>query len=1051
MAIRKRIILALYIILIPFLLLETFVFYRWFHLRKEVEMQVNLELARSAAVNFETFLQGLLGKELALGLAFTASRSLPDKDRDRILDKLKADLPEIRSLYWINPEGMVIASSLRSYIGRSLTDRYYFQKLKEGQDWAVSELVIDKVTKRPTFIVCRAIRDDDGKLLGIAAASVEPDRLQKIISINRHQDAGLSLLDDKGRHVTRYPTTEYSWEQRNWLKSYPIIGEALKGKEMTVSVKPKTTGKLRFVAFVPISSIGWVAAASHAESDIISQIIQVLMPQIWLSLLVTLTAFGAALGLSRPVIQSILKLKNHAAAIGHGQNVKIPAEGPHEVQILAATLNVMTEKIQGREADIRESESLYRAIAENFPDGAIFVFDHDLRFRSADGKALTSLGYSREALVGKTIWEATDEKTCRFLEELYPRVLAGESLHLETPLKGRIFSSAYVPIRGEKGKILAGMVVSIDITARKQAEEKLKLTQASVDVAGEMIAWFIPDGKICYANDATCRELGYSHEEILNMTALDFSPGFTREQYKQHWQEVRERKSFTLETTHRRKDGSEYPAEILVTHFESAEQEYIFAYGRDITERKSSEEALRESENLFRQLFDNAPLGKCLTTPAGVLERTNPAFCRMLGYSKEELALKSFIDITHPDDLAISKECTSALLAGKQDTWEMQKRYIAKDGHVVWSQVVTALLRDAQGKSLHFLTHILDITERKQAEEQRDLLMREIDHRAKNLLAVVQSVVQLTKADTIEEFAAAVRGRLAALARTHSLLAQGRWRGAHLESIISEEIEPYFKDDGKRFSLSGPPVVIIPEAVQSLGMVFHELATNAAKYGALSVTQGKVEVRWEFTTSGEIRLLWRESGGPQVREPKKKGFGSSLIGSAIKRQLGGFINCRWHSEGVCCEFSISKVHIDHTRQLQSLVMIKPVHRKSPHTASLHGSRILIVEDDMLIAAGIEQGLRTVGCEPVGPVGEINEAMELARSAPDLHAAVVDVNLHGQKSWPIIGILRERGVPYSLATGYGDLTEVEGNPPILEKPFSSKRLVEVMRNLLTIRK
>ncbi len=141
---------------------------------------------------------------------------------------------------------------------------------------------------------------------------------------------------------------------------------------------------------------------------------------------------------------------------------------------------------------------------------------------------------------------------------------------------------------------------------------------------------------------------------------------------------------------------------------------------------------------------------------------------------------------------------------------------------------------------------------------------------------------------------------MAALARTHSLLAQRHWSGADLEPVISEEPAPYLKGDSTRVSLSGPPVVIAPEAVQSLGMVFHELATNAAKYGALSVVLGKVEVLWEIQPNGDLRILWKETDGPPVLKPSKRGFGSTLIGGAVESQFGGSVNYQWHAEGLCC-------------------------------------------------------------------------------------------------------------------------------------------------------
>jgi PAS domain S-box-containing protein len=472
--IRKRVFFVLIITLVPFLLLETFVFLRWFQARREMEMQANLELARAVAKNFETFLQGLVRDELAVGMVLTASRPFPDQERDRMLDRLQADNPAVRSIFWLNSDGRVIASSLRSYIGFNFNDRSYFRNVIEGHDWAVSELIVGRATGKPTFTVSRAIRDEHGELLGVVAASIEPDGLESVLGVVRSKDAGVSLIDNKGMHVYRYPPTTYTWEQRNWLTLYPILDESLKGSEVKAALQSRVTGKKRLAAFAPISSIGWVASCSRAENEVTAAIIKVLMPQVLLTLLLTLVAFGAAVGLSRPIIISILKLRDHAASLGRGEMGRIVLDGPRELTILANTLNEMADKIRLREATIRESESLYRTIAQNFPQGAIFIFDHDLRFRVADGKALAMLGYSREGLEGKTIWEATDEKNCRILEERFPRVLSGESLYFEMSLNGNVFSSSYVPIRDAHGKVISGMVVSHDITERKKAEKALQ-------------------------------------------------------------------------------------------------------------------------------------------------------------------------------------------------------------------------------------------------------------------------------------------------------------------------------------------------------------------------------------------------------------------------------------------------------------------------------------------------------------------------------------------------------------------------------------------------
>ncbi len=198
----------------------------------------------------------------------------------------------------------------------------------------------------------------------------------------------------------------------------------------------------------------------------------------------------------------------------------------------------------------------------------------------------------------------------------------------------------------------------------------------------------------------------------------------------------------------------------------------------------------------------------------------------------------------------------------------------------------------------------LDITARKQDEARQRLLMRELDHRAKNVLAVVQSVVNLTHADTMDGFVTAVRGRVAALARTHALLADNRWEGADLLSLVSEELAPYQRDRTP-VAISGPTVYILPEHVQSVGMIVHELATNAAKYGALSTVEGRVDIRWEWFPNRTLQFTWRESGGPVVEMPEDSGFGSKLICRTVESQLHGNVTFHWNPDGLVCEITLA--------------------------------------------------------------------------------------------------------------------------------------------------
>jgi two-component sensor histidine kinase len=196
-----------------------------------------------------------------------------------------------------------------------------------------------------------------------------------------------------------------------------------------------------------------------------------------------------------------------------------------------------------------------------------------------------------------------------------------------------------------------------------------------------------------------------------------------------------------------------------------------------------------------------------------------------------------------------------------------------------------------------------DITERKRDEEREKLLAREVDHRAKNLLAVVQSVVQLTQASDAEELKAGIIGRIQALARAHTLLADARWDGAQLGDLVREELAPYLDNAADRVTVNGPALLLRPAAAQSLAMVLHELATNAVKYGALSSPTGMLDVEWTRTPD-LLQLNWAERGGPSVKQPGENGFGTKIIRASIERQLHGELVQDWNGAGLTCTIRI---------------------------------------------------------------------------------------------------------------------------------------------------
>lgn len=336
-----------------------------------------------------------------------------------------------------------------------------------------------------------------------------------------------------------------------------------------------------------------------------------------------------------------------------------------------------------------------------------------------------------------------------------------------------------------------------------------------------------------------------------------------------------------------------------------------------------------------------------------------------------------------------------------------------------------------------------DITERKANEEARALLAREVDHRAKNALAIVQALVSLTKAPTRDTFVEAVTGRVSALARAHSLLAQNHWSGASLPKVIQDEVSAYQHPGQVHYD--GPDVMLSPKAVQPIGLLIHELATNAVKYGALSVNRGRVDIKWELKGNDKLFLNWRESNGPPVSAPSQKGFGSSLITTVTGLQLGGDVEIDWHPKGIIV---LARLPAGVLRP-QNLPFIPPLPTEevAPGKPDAQATgNLLLVEDEMLIAMQLTESLQDAGWSVMGPAATIEEAHQLLSTSARPDAAILDVNLDGKPVYPLAEILQRQGVPILFCTGYESL-DADGrfeDCERIQKPANTTQLIGAVR-------
>ncbi|MFC4166864.1 HWE histidine kinase domain-containing protein [Teichococcus aestuarii] len=468
--------------------------------------------------------------------------------------------------------------------------------------------------------------------------------------------------------------------------------------------------------------------------------------------------------------------------------------------------------------------------------------------------------------------------------------------------------------------------------------------------------------------------------------------------------------------------------------------------------------ALRTERDRARLYFDAAGTMLLVLSPEGAVQGINRHGLEILGLAEEAEVLGQdwFAGFVAARWQARARAAFRAINEGAEDAPEPDLLPVLRpDGEerlVAWRSTA---LRDPEGNFLALLASGEDITERRASEERQVLLMQEVDHRAKNALALVQSIIRLTRADHPADFADAVEGRVGALARAYTLLARERWAGSDLRELAEAELAAYAA--GGRVALSGPVVRLAPEVVQPMSMVLYELASNAARHGALSTPQGRVTLSWERAAGGALRLEWTELGGPALvaGQPTRRGFGSRMIKVAVSGQLGGSLAFDWRPTGLACVLTVApdRVSIRQARApLPPLSPPAPVEEAASLATVLHGRRVLLAEDEALVGLELAETLTALGCVVSGPAASLSEAMQLAEQAP-LDLAVLDVNLRGQAAFPVADLLVRRGVPVLFVTGYGEMPggwaagDGQGRTALLRKPLASGALGGALRRLL----
>jgi PAS domain S-box-containing protein len=571
----------------------------------------------------------------------------------------------------------------------------------------------------------------------------------------------------------------------------------------------------------------------------------------------------------------------------------------------------------GAEAELRASEEELRLITDAVPV-LISYIDAEHRYQFVNLAYEAWFGRSRSDLQGRKVVDVMGAEAYAQVRHYLDQALAGGRVSFESHMVyrdvgPRDIQAHFVPRVDGHGAVIGVFALVSDITERVAAEAALRESRAELErrlnAIPQMVWSTPPDGRHDFFNDRWFEFTGLSPEASGSDAWLRATHPDDRARISEHW---------TASLT----SGEPLEAEHRV-HHHSGGHRWVLARARpirdahgdvvrwmgtctDIDELKRTSGELQRTSALLTLISDSTPDLIYAKDRQSRIIYVNAAGQRVMGRPTQELiGLNDF-------DFAQDKNQAAAIIANDQKVMragsvvDVDETFTSPDGETRTFRSLKAPLRTAAGEIVGLVGVTSDITDRHKALERERLLAREVDHRAKNLLAIVQSIVRLTRADNAEQFARAVEDRVHALSRVHGLLATNRWDGAQLEVLIREELAAFTATASERVILKGPDISLYPEAAQAIAMVLHELTTNAAKYGALSVDAGTLAVAWA-RDGDSIQLEWVERGGPPVRPPSRRGFGSTLLRGSIEKQLRGRLETLWEPEGLTVRLNVPAV------------------------------------------------------------------------------------------------------------------------------------------------
>ena len=552
-----------------------------------------------------------------------------------------------------------------------------------------------------------------------------------------------------------------------------------------------------------------------------------------------------------------------------------------------------------------------RDIVEQAP-AAVAVFDDKLRYLAVSRRFLSDYELEDPAqIIGRSIYETFPDMPPRW-REIHVRVLAGEELASEEDLfprqDGRIqwVRWSMKPWRTADDRIVGALlfaeVITGQVTARHaltDSETRLRVTFENAPIG---IAHLSPDGRLLRINEMACRMLGYSADELRTKSFLDTTHLDDLAVSVAPFQLMLDGKidRYDAEKRYLRKDGSTVWAKVTVSCVRKSDRsiDYIIAVIEDISGRKQAEEELRTSEEQFGPLIRLSPLPVFLYDDREQILTISQSWLDETGYSREELRrLEDWTTRAYQERSdEILMYFRQLISTGPSEPPGRERTIRTKDGRERrWRFFPAVLGTQSDGRRL-FGSMAYDVTDQKAYEDQIVFLMRESNHRAKNVLSLVQAIARQTVHQP-EDFIGRFNERIRSLAASHDLLVRNKWQGADVEDLVRAQLAHLADLVGSRIAVGGPKLRLNATVGQAIGLALHELATNAGKYGALSVDTGHVDVGWRL--EGDIFMMsWTERNGPPVSPPARDGFGSTVVGSMVERSVGGAVELNYAPSGL---------------------------------------------------------------------------------------------------------------------------------------------------------